>query len=244
MLIAQPSCAKHLFFIAYIFHKRISGSFRQIEFVSLSFKKDEFLFSFMEKVEISQELEDTIKQLFNTDVELGGYFLAEKENGVLRIINGKLSEHKDLSASVNYLPREYVDLVRAEPDRYEILSAHFHSRSYGKMIEEYDPYWTITQDDGNFRPGQKVDGKFYVSRQDYRWKGKSIGDSDVVEFLAQQLKQNNGLDVRKALFIHPKHFTEGTQMNPDKVAITCYEHDPNARFRVNEVPVMNSVGSY
>ena len=187
-------------------------------------------------VVIPSRIEEKIRTLFDTDQEVAAWFLAERRGRVLsvRTLEHSLPGLDNSVSPLQMIPDETLQKVKREKDTYELLSGHLHTRSYRSTIQPFDPYWTVTVDDGHFSPGQVVDGKFYVSRKIL--PGGKGGDSRVLEALMGWGKAN-GIQLTKTLFIHPAYGSEKRIMRPDLLSIHGYEFDPSHRFRVKDVPI-------
>ena len=185
---------------------------------------------------IPSRIEEKIRDLFDTDQEVAAWFLAEKRGRALvvhTIENGPPGQEGNVSP-LQMIPEKTLQMVKRQRDRYELLSRHLHTRSYGSTILPFDPYWTITVNDGQFSPGQIVDGKFYVSRK-YA-PGQDGGDSLALERLVD-FGRAREVDLSRTLFIHPSYGQEGKPMHRDLVDIRGYEYDPSQRFRVKDIPI-------
>ncbi|MBU0930361.1 MAG: hypothetical protein KJ623_04805 [Nanoarchaeota archaeon] len=191
----------------------------------------------METINISKGLETRIKQLFNNNNEISGYFLAVHEDDQIKLVEGIFSECKENDADLKNLPSNYVELVRQYPNYYELIPSHFHSRSYGHNILIFDPYWTISTDYGNFIPGNIIGKEFYVSKGNSLWKRRKVCDSMALEVLCESIKDQLNIKVSKELFVHPAHGSEGRVMKPDLVEISCYGCSPSSEFGVERIPV-------
>lgn len=186
---------------------------------------------------ISPSVNGIIKDSFDTNIELSGWFLAEKINdGDLRIGNTSLALGQEMNVSPLQIPipEDYKKLVQEAPDQWEVLSGHLHARRYGDNIEVYDPYWTITVNECDDLPGTIVEREFFVSRKIE--KGRLGGDSAGLEALVD-FGRMVSVPLDKALFVHPRYGTEGKVMRREDVQITGYEFDVREQFNVRRLDI-------
>jgi len=187
-------------------------------------------------IEIPPEIEQKLKIIFDTNYEIAVWFLAHHKENKLRIEKflhsplGHKMHVSPLSVSID----ECVNFVKDHTE-YELISGHLHSRAYGNIIKPFDPYWTITVKEGNFFPGDIIDGRFYVSKKYIA--GQEGGDSHGIARLAE-FGIARGINLTKTLFVHPRYGSEGKEMCPDLVDIHAYEVAPSQRFKVNELSVI------
>ena len=186
----------------------------------------------MSLIIIPSALEREIKQTFDTNYEVGCFFLAVKEPDALVITEHLFVPFSESSVSPLFLNQVPDSFLKAPEDRYELLTGHMHARKYGEQIEKFDPYWTIGQNPLLYTPGDIVDGKFYVTK-----KALSQGDSDGLKRWCEYFKQTRSKVVDKTIFIHPHYGSEGTLMTPELVAITTYHYDPTLPFNIKEIPI-------
>ncbi|MFH1276093.1 MAG: hypothetical protein ABIH82_03200 [Candidatus Woesearchaeota archaeon] len=193
----------------------------------------------MHCIELPLKIGQHIKTLFNTDYEVAIWFLAQKVDEKLkvkRMIHSPPDREKNVSP-LNISLQELEELVQItkQDSAYELITGHMHSRTYGRQIEIFDPYWTVTVNDGDFSPGQIVDGRFYVSKK-YQI-GQQGGDSHSLRGLVEFGKAK-GIPLTKHIFVHPKYGSEGNMMTPELVNIDAYELDQTQRFGVRELSVL------
>ena len=181
-------------------------------------------------IELTKGLEEKLKDEFNSDLELSIWLLAKVKEERLIIEQAELTKDRPNNASATTVPENYLKLVKESSENYELLTGHMHSRTYGKKIEIFDPYWTISQD--NYTPGQIIEEKFYVTR-----KEKSKGDTEGI--IARELYGKAiGIRLNKTLFIHAAYRSEGDIMTRELVKISAYEIDLSNNHKLKELKVI------
>jgi hypothetical protein len=187
----------------------------------------------MTSIIIPAALEQAIKENFDTNYEVGCFFLAAREIDSLVIREHLFIPFSENNVSASFLNNIPPHFLSAPEEEYEIVTGHMHSRKYGDQIESFDPYWTIPQNSSLYQPGEIVDGKFFVTR-----KERAQGDSGALKHWTEYFKTTRFKEVDKTLFIHPHYGSEGRQMTPDLVSITAYRYAANLPFNVEELHIM------
>jgi hypothetical protein len=178
-------------------------------------------------IKLSNKIISIIKDAFNTNNEVAGWAIGSIKGHDITIKEFDLKEFKELGASTFEPKESFKDKNKV------LLSVHFHSRKYGDTIEVYDPYWTVTQKESNKDKGSIINNEFYISRLHDK------GDSDTLEVLSNKLRKEKNLNIKGALFIHPKYGSQDKLMTNKLIQLTCYAYDPNSKFRVSKLCVQD-----
>ena len=143
---------------------------------------------------LAGDINDEIVRIFDNNLEIPLCFLGEKiyENLFLREFKHDIDSAN--STSMQNLMVDYLPIVKKDPERYELVSGHIHSRKYGEKVELFDPYWTLVQGEG-LTPGDIVEGRFFVTK-----KPNSKGDLGALRSLYAFLRNSNGIEAKKNYF--------------------------------------------
>ena len=179
---------------------------------------------------IPADLDIRVRQLFDSDNEVGLWLLAEQHGEQTVPREYRLYQDGEDSVDARLVagcPKEFLDAVKGDPSRYELIPGHMHSRRDGSLIQVYDPYWTIPHETPGCQPGTIVEGEFFVHPQPRR-----KGDSGAFQGGANYFKDVHEIAIRRHLFVHPQYGSEGHGMASELLDYTVYELDPTSRFGV------------
>lgn len=189
----------------------------------------------MAPIIIPLALETLIKEKFDSDNEIGLWLLSENKDGTRLVTHWDMYREGQNSIDARFIqscPPPFLEAVKANPQCYELIPGHMHARSYGTLVEVFDPYFTLPNPTEGHPPGSIVDGEFFVHPSERRQ-----GDTGAIQGWARYFKDVHDISARTHLFVHPAYGSEGNVMAPELVRISGYELDAAARFGVRKVAV-------
>lgn len=159
--------------------------------------------------------------LSNSDLEFGGWASAKREGNTIVILESELRQWKANSASLTSIPKFYVDRMKRDAS-YLVVAIHAHSVKVGNVIQDHDPYWSVSVDKGARR----------IVQNRYLTEKKQADD-----FVAEALHKHVLLHCDIQLFIHPRYGSEGKRMTAEDVEITAMKYDIGSLGNVKEIPI-------
>ncbi len=97
----------------------------------------------LEKIILSERIKEQLTDIcISYNEEFGGYFLGEITSEGIYVDQGVMEKGEDNDASINYVPREFWNKVKTNPEKYVLIPAHIHSRKLDETIKSYDPVWS------------------------------------------------------------------------------------------------------
>jgi len=180
-----------------------------------------------ERMLLGKIMAERLVNLVNSDLEVGGYFIAEVTPQGIILYQGDVDCGGKTQVSLNNNSfQKYMGAYLAYPDQTQVVLMHTHNCKWGEKVLPYNPYWSVNPDMDSlrFERGTVVNG-FYISK-----KFNSSCDNGV----AESVHKEYSLDYH--LFVHPRHNSEGAIMTPGLVEITSYIYDAGSFSRVREIP--------
>lgn len=193
----------------------------------------------MAPIIIPLALETLIKERFDSDNEIGLWLLAENKDGTRLVTHWDMYQEGANSIDARFVqscPPSFVGAAKAN-SRHELIPGHMHARSYGTLVEVFDPYFTLPNPTKGHPPGTIVEGEFFVHPTERRQ-----GDTGAIQGWARYFKDVHDISVRTHLFVHPAYGSEGSVMAPELVRISAYELDAAAPFGVRGVSIERYCG--
>ena len=181
----------------------------------------------IERFVLNENTEKLMKELSDTNLEWGGFFLAEFKDMGIVFGEGKINYYDEEEAKISNISTEYLEKARKMPERFTIIPTHAHTRKFGEVINVIDPYWTVNPDDSKELVRGTIVNDFFISR-----KVGNRGDNKFATYF------HNKECWDYQLFVHPAHGSEGSIMTQDKIKLTAYKYDSDSIGKVKEIPLI------
>ncbi len=188
----------------------------------------------LERIVLSSGIKEQVTELSNRPNELLGYFLARSAPNGIRLMNYVFADaSQDCTGRMSGQDREVFKnevsklfALASLDDTLLVVSSHIHAVPFGRLVQSYDPYWTVNRNNLPRWPAPPAEGNYKVIN--------FAGDDDAFAFDAERY------GVNFHLFVHPAYGSEGMMMKPTTVAFTGFSYEPRAFGNIRPIPVIDN----